>query len=74
MTNPLIPIATLGAFLLFAGCASRPKYGAAPRHKHGCDCPKWNAVPPVMKKDVRVAVDDGMNDDLSTVTGHGGSN
>lgn len=71
MTNTLIPIATFGAFLLFAGCASRPRYGASPRHRHGCDCPKWNAVPEVMKKDVRVAVDDGSNDDLATVNGHG---
>lgn len=35
----------IGSLMVFMGCASHPRYGASPRHKRGCDCPKWNAVP-----------------------------
>jgi hypothetical protein len=68
--NTLLPIIAFGAFLLVAGCASRPKYGASPRHKHGCDCPKWNAIPNGLKDGVRVGLDEGRNN-LATVNGHG---
>ncbi len=35
----------LGIILFASACASHPRYGASPRHKRGCDCPKWNAMP-----------------------------
>lgn len=30
--------------LVLAGCASQAPY-YKPRKQHGCDCPKWNALP-----------------------------
>ena len=41
-----------GTLMIFAGCASH-NYGAAPKHKRGCDCPKWNAVPMKEKENER---------------------
>ncbi len=36
-----------GTAMVLQGCAgTRPRYGAAPHKKRGCDCPKWNALPP----------------------------
>ena len=35
----------IGMWMFFTGCASHPRYGSAPKHKRGCDCPKWNALP-----------------------------
>ena len=31
--------------IIGAGCGNGPKYGAARKHKKGCDCPHWNAAP-----------------------------
>ncbi len=44
----------LGSLLFLMGCASHSRYGASPRKKKGCDCPKWNAVPPGSSKEYRV--------------------
>ena len=53
--------------MVFMGCASHPRYGAAPKHKRGCDCPKWNAVPVKEKKDeLRVDLT-GRNNDLANL-------
>ena len=43
-----------GSLLFLMGCASHPRYGASPHKKKGCDCPKWNSVPPGSKKEFRV--------------------
>lgn len=42
-----------GTLILLAGCASHPRYGASPRKKKGCDCPKWNAVPKSQNNEYR---------------------
>lgn len=44
----------LGTLFLLASCASHPRYGASPRKKKGCDCPKWNAVPKSRNNEYRV--------------------
>lgn len=44
----------LGSLLFLMGCASHPRYGASPRKKKGCDCPKWNALPKEASKEYRV--------------------
>lgn len=51
--RPSTLLLMLGTLVIVSGCASRPRYGAAPRHKRGCDCPKWNAAPGHESKDVR---------------------
>jgi hypothetical protein len=43
-----------GTLILLAGCASHPRYGASPRKKKGCDCPKWTAVPKSQNNEYRV--------------------
>lgn len=59
-----------GTLLIAAGCASRPPYGASPRHKRGCDCPKWNAVPGGPGKDIRVDGPERPRDIASLNDGH----
>lgn len=56
--RPSTLLLMFGTLILATGCASRPRYGAAPRHKRGCDCPKWNAAPQAAGKDVHAQVTD----------------
>jgi outer membrane protein assembly factor BamE (lipoprotein component of BamABCDE complex) len=51
----MITAAALILALLLAGCASQAPY-YKPRKQHGCDCPKWNALPPLNKGEERVQV------------------
>lgn len=59
--------------MLLLGCASHPRYGSAPKHKRGCDCPKWNAIPAEKgdRKGLRVDMTE-RNGDLATLY-HGSS-
>lgn len=62
----------IGIWMVFMGCAAHPRYGASPKHKHGCDCPKWNALPVHEKKnELRVDVME-RNSDLAQLN-HGSS-
>ena len=64
--NPRSLLFMFGTILTFAGCASH-HYGAAPKHKRGCDCPKWNAVPMKEKKnELRVYMTE-RNSDLANL-------
>ena len=56
--------------LFLTACASHPRYGASPRHKRGCDCPKWNAAPAVPGKDIRVQAPERPKENLSLNDGH----
>lgn len=62
----------IGIWMAVTGCASHARYGAAPKHKRGCDCPKWNAVPVKEKKnELRVDMTE-RNSDLAHLN-HGSS-
>ncbi|MEO8734600.1 MAG: hypothetical protein ABI373_09740 [Flavobacteriales bacterium] len=63
----------IASWMVIMGCASHPRYGAAPKHKRGCDCPKWNAVPlKDVKNELRVDMTQ-RNSDLADLN-NGGRN
>lgn len=60
--------------VLCMSCASGPRYGASPKHKKECDCPKWNAVPAPPSRDVRAMDGEVGPTDRLTADAHGSGN